>query len=177
MRKRGVSIACRRYWQGGALTWESCTDFRQSNGLVQFEIKFWHTMTFFDNRTSISSRVFSCVLQILIVSVKFGNVKWYDSEQFEFGQFGQCSNMHQRTAFDVHSRHRCNTREEVVELELPPDGGVIQLCHLRMSGYKWCMIVFHRWYPHKSAWRGAPDHAWTTPAIHAHHWTTEWWVC
>lgn len=90
-------------------------------------------MTFFDNRTSISSRVFSCVLQILIVSVKFGNVKWYDSEQFEFGQFGQCSNMHQRMAFDVHTRHRCNTREEVVELELPPDGGVIQVIPSHVS--------------------------------------------
>ena len=100
-------------------------------------------MTVMDSKASISDRFVLCVLQILIVSVKLGNVKWYDSEQFEFGQFGQCSNMHQRTAFEVHSRHRCNTREEVVELELPSDSGVIQVFHQRIQlSIDW--IVIHR---------------------------------
>ena len=110
---------------------ESRKDSRHSK--QQYEIKFRPTMTGFDISASITKRLFILVLQILVVLVKLGNVKWYDSDQFEFGQFGQCSNMHQRTAFDVHTRHRCNTRVEVVELELPSDGSVIQVCHLHVN--------------------------------------------
>eukprot|EP00092_Neocalanus_flemingeri_P027792 GFUD01030169.1.p1 GENE.GFUD01030169.1~~GFUD01030169.1.p1 ORF type:complete len:277 (-),score=28.97 GFUD01030169.1:259-1089(-) len=90
-------------------------------------------MTSFDRGASITKRFFILVAQILVVSVKLGKVKWSDTDQFEFGNFGQCSNLHQRTAFDVHTRHRCNTREEVVELELPPDGGVIQVIPSHVS--------------------------------------------
>jgi len=84
-------------------------------------------MTGIDSSASIAQRSPLFVMQILIVSVKLVNMKWYDTSQFEFGNIGMCSNMHQQTAFEVHSRHRCNVREEVIEIELPSDGSVIQV--------------------------------------------------
>jgi hypothetical protein len=82
---------------------------------------------------SITCQLFSCVLQILMVHIKLGSVKWYDSEQFQFGQFGQCSNTHQRSALILHTRHRCNTREQLVELELPVDGSAMQVMPSHVS--------------------------------------------
>ena len=49
------------------------------------------------------------------------------SKQFQFSRVGQCSSNHQQTAIELHTQHRCNTREELVELELPSDGSVIQV--------------------------------------------------
>ena len=71
--------------------------------------------------------VFKTSLQFLTMLVTFVA----DSEQFELGSVGQCSNKHQQTAFDVHNQHRCNPREELVRLEVPSDGSVIQvLCDM-----------------------------------------------
>jgi len=66
-------------------------------------------------------RRLQATLQLLTILVRC------DSEQFGFGSVGQCSNHHQQTAFEVHNKHRCNTREELVKLEVPSDGSVIQV--------------------------------------------------
>ena len=49
------------------------------------------------------------------------------SKQFQYNRVGQCSSNHQQRAIELHTQHRCNTREELVELELPSDGSVIQV--------------------------------------------------
>ena len=73
--------------------------------------------------------VFKISLQFLTMLVTFVA----DSEQFELGSVGQCSNKHQQTAFEVHNQHRCNPREELVRLEVPSDGSVIQvLCDVML---------------------------------------------
>ena len=70
-------------------------------------------------------------LQLLTILVRC--VKLSDSEQVGFGSVGQCSNTHQQTAFEVHNEHRCNTREELVKLEVPSDGSVIQVLYCIVS--------------------------------------------
>lgn len=76
---------------------------------------------------SLTLRISSCVIQIMLIHLISGKVTWFDSGQFEFGRVGQCSNKHQKEAFDVHTNHQCSVRDQVVELEIPLDGGVIQV--------------------------------------------------
>ena len=63
----------------------------------------------------------SVVLVVLVLSVKLANSDI---------KLETCSSSHQVTALDLFSRHSCQPRQEIVQLEVPSDMNIVQVCYI-----------------------------------------------
>ena len=60
------------------------------------------------------------VTLVLVLSVKLANSDI---------KLETCSSSHQVTALDLFSRHSCQPRQEIVQLEVPSDMNIVQVCN------------------------------------------------
>ena len=61
------------------------------------------------------------VTLVLVLSVKLANSDI---------KLETCSSSHQVTALDLFSRHSCQPRQEIVQLEVPSDMNIVQVCYI-----------------------------------------------